>query len=592
MQARYPIVLSALLAATACSPVSGPTTVEPDRQNSSQTRPLPNNRLETLASSSLSSPTASPADEDAPATGATRRRDSSAYGAAIAKQTTLANRMPGVAGVPPRPVATPLTDRENYGDIDSNGIIQVARQPVSTLSIDVDTASYANIRRILNEGRLPPGNAVRIEEMINYFDYSDPLPSGREDPFRISTEIAPAPWNPDTQLLRIGLQAWDVARQDLPASNLVFLVDVSGSMNSADKLPLLKKSLLLLSKRMTTQDRVSLVVYAGAAGVALEPTPGNERAKVAQALNELSAGGSTHGSAGIELAYAKAREAYIEGGINRVIVATDGDFNVGTVDHQALLDLVEREREAGIALTMLGFGRGNINDHLMEQLADHGNGNYGYIDSLMEAQKVLVEQIGSTLYTVASDVKLQIEFNPARVAEYRLIGYENRLLAREDFNNDRVDAGELGAGHSIVALYEIAATGSKGRRIDDLRYGNPAVVPQPTGRDHEYAHVKLRYKPNGSRESKLLTTPVTDRDRAATGSDDLRFAAAVAAFGQKLRGGEHLGDFTYKAIRGLARDARGEDPDGYRADFLRLVGLADSLSSEVPLAMNQQTGND
>ncbi|MCB1773439.1 MAG: von Willebrand factor type A domain-containing protein [Gammaproteobacteria bacterium] len=481
-------------------------------------------------------------------------------------------------------------DREQYGEIQANGIQLVADQPVSTLSIDVDTASYANIRRMLNEGRLPPANAVRIEEMINYFDYADARPTDRDLPFLLHAEVAPTPWNGKTRLLRVAMQAWDVAEQDLPPSNLVFLVDVSGSMNSADKLPLLKQSLLLLSRRLGADDRVSIVVYAGAAGVVLEPTPGNERARIAQALNELSAGGSTHGSAGIKLAYAKAREAFIEGGINRVIIATDGDFNVGTVDHQALLDLVEHERRSGIALTTLGFGRGNINDHLMEQLADHGNGNYGYIDSLMEAQKVLVEQIGGTLYTVASDVKLQVEFNPARVAEYRLIGYENRLLAREDFNNDQVDAGDLGAGHSIVALYEIAETGSDGRRIDDLRYATTASAPGSENHANEYAHVRLRYKPNGERSSRLITQPVTDQRFDARGSDDLRFAAAVAAFGQRLRGGEHLEGFGYDVIGALAREARGDDPNGYRSDFLRLVALADSLTDETPQVA--RAGND
>jgi Ca-activated chloride channel family protein len=592
MRIRYPLVLSAVLAVTACTPVSGPTTAGANRPNAQSELSQQEGRHDGTArpGQPLGSVSNNSAAEPAPE--ARQRSEYAATGAVIARHAPLKNYGTGLLSVPRHPVVAPTVDRENYAEIDSNGIMLVARQPVSTLSIDVDTASYTNVRRILNEGRWPPGNAVRVEEMINYFDYDDPTPTSRDEPFHISTEIAPTPWNSDTRLLRVGLQAWDVARQDLPASNLVFLVDVSGSMKSADKLPLLKKSLLLLSKRMTAQDRISLVVYAGAAGVVLEPTPGNERARIAQALTELSAGGSTHGSAGIELAYAKAREAYIEGGINRVIVATDGDFNVGTVDHQALLDLVEREREAGIALTTLGFGRGNINDHLMEQLADHGNGNYGYIDSLMEAQKVLVEQIGSTLYTVASDVKLQIEFNPERIAEYRLIGYENRLLAREDFNNDRVDAGELGAGHSIVALYEIAETDGKGRRIDDLRYGRTVEASQADDRSNEYAHVKLRYKPSGSSTSKLLSLAVTDRETTATGSDNLRFAAAVSAFGQKLRGGEHLDGFSFSDIRKLAQDSRGDDLNGYRGDFLRLVALADSLSSEMPATMNKQARND
>lgn len=474
-------------------------------------------------------------------------------------------------------------DRENYAALTDNGIRTVSEHPVSTLSIDVDTASYANVRRILNEGRLPPRDAVRVEEMINYFDYADPAPDSAELPFQVTTELAATPWNADTRLLRIALRAWDVDERDLPPSNLVFLIDVSGSMNQPDKLPLLKRSLKLLTKRLDADDRVTLVVYAGAAGVVLEPTPGNQRGKIEQALAELTAGGSTHGSAGIRLAYAKAREAFIKDGINRVILATDGDFNLGTVDHRALLDLVDRERRAGVALTTLGFGRGNLNDHLMEQLADHGNGNAAYIDSLLEAQKSLVEQMGGTLFTIASDVKLQVEFNPYRVAEYRLIGYENRLLRREDFNNDRIDAGELGAGHSVVALFEIAESTGTGRRIDPLRYSvQDRQARSPTTAD-EFAYVKLRYKPRGQDDSRLMTYPITAEHAASQPSNALRFSAAVAAFGQKLRGGTHLGDYGFDDIRDLARAARGPDDNGYRADFIRLVGLADSLTHEPPV---------
>jgi Ca-activated chloride channel family protein len=435
---------------------------------------------------------------------------------------------------------------------------------------------------MLNAGRLPPQDAVRIEELVNYFDYADPAPASRETPFAVTTELAATPWNSDTKLLRVALRAWDIEEKELPPSNLVFLIDVSGSMNQPDKLPLLKRSLKLLTKRLDREDRITLVVYAGAAGVALEPTAGNERATIEQALDELQAGGSTHGSAGIRLAYAKAREAFIADGINRVILATDGDFNVGTVDHRALLDLVGQERDAGIALTTLGFGRGNLNDHLMEQLADHGNGNAAYIDSLLEAQKVLVEQIGGTLYTIASDVKLQVEFNPYRVAEYRLIGYENRLLRREDFNNDRIDAGELGAGHSVVALYEIAEIESAGRRIDPLRYAVHGDDNPSNELADEYAFVKLRYKPRGEPTSRLLAYPVGSAQVAVQPSNGLNFSAAVAAFGQKLRGGDHLGDYGFGQIRELARSSRGPDDNGYRADFIRLVGLAAALAHQPP----------
>ncbi len=474
---------------------------------------------------------------------------------------------------------SPGVDRERYASFESHGVTAVSAQPVSTFSIDVDTAAYANVRRMLNEGRLPVTDAVRIEEMINYFDYADPAPAGRNVPFRVSTALAPSPWNPGNRLLRIALKAWDLPRTDLPASNLVFLIDVSGSMNSADKLPLLKRSIKLLTRRMDADDRITLVVYAGAAGVVLEPTPGDRQATIEAALDQLGAGGSTHGSAGIRLAYAKAREAFIDGGINRVVLATDGDFNVGTVDQRALLDLIEHEREDGIALTTLGFGRGNLNDRLIEQLADHGNGNYAYIDSLLEAQKVLVEQMGGTLMTVAKDVKIQVEFNPARVVEYRLIGYENRSLRREDFNNDQVDAGELGAGHSVVALYELTLAGGDGGLLDPLRYAADVAPAVPPHVD-EYAFVRLRYKLPQARRSELLTVAVGDamahRELGEAG-DDFRFAAAVAAFAQQLRGATHLRGFGYRDILELARGARGSDDHGYRADFLRLVGLAESL---------------
>jgi Ca-activated chloride channel family protein len=473
----------------------------------------------------------------------------------------------------------PVTqDRETYAEVEKNGVMRVAEHPVSTFGIDVDTASYANVRRMLNEGRMPPHDAVRIEEMINYFGYDDPTPTSDDTPFRVSTEIATTPWNPDTELLRIGIRAADIDEQDLPASNLVFLIDVSGSMSHPDKLPLLKRSLSLLTQRLDAEDRVTLVVYAGSAGVVLEPTPGNERAKIEQALNELEAGGSTHGSAGIELAYAMAREAFIKEGVNRVILATDGDFNVGTVDHRALINLIERERDHGIALTTLGFGSGNLDDHLMEQLADHGNGNAAYIDSLLEAQKVLVEQIGGTLFTVASDVKIQVEFNPAQVAEYRLIGYENRRLRREDFNNDEIDSGELGAGHRVVALYEISRTGSDQLAIDPLRYGTQQLTQETEANLDELAYVKLRYKPRGSDASRLIEHPVKARETEQPGSESLRFAAAVAAFGQKLRGGDHIGEYSYAEIKTLAQQSRGQDRNGHRSAFLQLVALADALN--------------
>jgi len=468
-------------------------------------------------------------------------------------------------------------DRENYAVIDDNGIHSVAEQPVSTFSIDVDTASYAVVRRFLNGGQLPPQDAVRAEELINYFHYDYPLPGKGGEPFSVTTEIAPAPWNADSLLVHVGLQGYRIPAQERPASNLVFLVDVSGSMESPDKLPLLKSAFRLLTRQLNANDRVSLVVYAGASGVVLEPTPGDQQATILAALDRLSAGGSTHGSAGIQLAYALAQQARIENGINRVILATDGDFNVGTVNHERLVDLIEQKREQGITLTTLGFGTGNYNDRLMEQLADHGNGNYAYIDTINEAQKVLVEELGSTLEVIAKDVKIQIEWNPAVVAEYRLIGYENRLLAREDFDNDKVDAGDIGAGHTVTALYEIVLAGSKARRLQPLRYGRQETV---TGNPDEIAHLRLRYKSPQGGASKLIERPIATRQirsELAGASDDFRFSASVAAFAQLLRGGRHTESFGYPELTKLAQGARGSDPYGYRGEFLRLVNLAASL---------------
>lgn len=472
-------------------------------------------------------------------------------------------------------------DRENYLHYKTNPVKLTAEDPVSTFSIDVDTASYANVRRMLSrEGRLPPSDAVRLEEMINYFSYNYPVPDSSKLPFGISTELAPAPWSDRHQLLQVGIKGYQVAPEQRPPANLVFLVDVSGSMHSPDKLGLVKKSLRLLVNRMSGEDRIALAVYAGSAGTVLESTPGNEKAKILAAIDALEAGGSTHGSAGIKLAYQLAQQNLVEGGINRVIIASDGDMNVGTVNIEALKNLVERKRETGIALTTLGFGSGNYNYALMEQLADVGNGNAAYIDSLKEAQKVLVNEMQSTLQTIASDVKIQVEFNPAVVAEYRLIGYENRMLKREDFTNDKVDAGDIGAGHTVTALYEVTMVGSGGERVPELRYGNRT---QPQARDSaELAYVKLRYKQPGSSTSTELgqVVPVASLARSMDdSSSDLRFAASVAGFGQILQGGKYTGQWGYQDALQLARSARGDDPHGYRGEFLHLIELAQSLSS-------------
>ena len=483
--------------------------------------------------------------------------------------------------------AAALLDNEKYAHLDQNGILQVTDHPVSTFSIDVDTGAYSNVRRMLKAGQLPQPDAVRIEEMINYFGYDYPLPQGKNAPFSVTTEIAPSPWNQHTHLLQIGIKGQDVAKQLLPPANLVFLIDVSGSMGPAERLPLLTSALKLLTKQLRQQDRVAIVVYAGASGVVLQPT--NDKAKILAALNRLQSGGSTNGAAGIEMAYAVAKQAYIPNGINRVLLATDGDFNVGTVSFEALKALIEEKRKSGISLTTLGFGMGsydgarNYNDQLMEQLADAGNGNYAFIDTLNEAQKVLVDEMSSTLNTIAKDVKIQIEFNPDVVAEYRLIGYENRALKREDFNNDNVDAGEIGAGHTVTALYEIALRGSKGALLEPLRYQSTAQEKKTNG--DEIAHLRLRYKAPNGHDSQLLEWPLQRaaiKSEIAQTSERMRFAAAVAGFGQLLQGGKYTGSYNYGDIAKLAQGARGDDRFGYRSEFLSLVGIAQSLAESSP----------
>ena len=480
--------------------------------------------------------------------------------------------------------AEPL-NRENYAHYDDNPVKRVIEFPVSTFSIDVDTGSYANVRRFLKSGNLPAQDAVRAEELINYFSYDYSPPRDTGTPFSLVREIAPTPWNPDTYLLHIGIQGYEIAPEKLPAANLVFLVDISGSMQAPDKLGLLKSSLKLLTRHLDADDRVSLVVYAGGTGVVLEPTAGDQNARIITALDQLVAGGRTNGAAGINLAYAMAEQGFIKGAINRVLLATDGDFNVGTTGIEQLKDLIEEKRKGGISLSTLGFGTGNYNDQLMEQIADTGNGNYAYIDTLGEAQKVLVDEMTSTLMTIAKDVKIQIEFNPAVVEEYRLVGYENRQLKREDFNNDKIDAGDIGAGHSVTALYEIAMKDSKGRRIDPLRYQAGENTRKPVT-SHEIAFLRLRYKQPYSDNSQLLEWAIQQQEvinEPGKTSDAFRFSAAVAAFAQQLRGGAYTGQFDYDATLALAGSARAEDPFGYRGEFLTLVNLAKSLSVKKPV---------
>jgi Ca-activated chloride channel family protein len=469
---------------------------------------------------------------------------------------------------------------ERYAKQSLNPVKRVAEHPVSTFSIDVDTGSYSNVRRILNQGGLPPKHAVRVEEMINYFDYQYASPESSDLPFSINTELALAPWSDDHLLLSVGLQGFEPAQHERPAANLVFLMDVSGSMSSPNKLPLLKKSLLMLSRQLTAEDKVSIVVYAGASGVVLEPTDGNQVAKIEQVLDTLNAGGSTNGQSGIQLAYNMAEQSFITDGINRVILATDGDFNVGLSNVDALKALIEKKRKKGISLTTLGFGRGNYNDHLMEQLADVGNGNYAYIDTLHEARKVLVEELSSTLLTIAKDVKIQLEFNPEWVAEYRLLGYENRMLAREDFNNDQVDAGEIGAGHSVTALYELSLINSEGQRIEPLRYQSKKAVARRNDQSNELAFLKLRYKKPKATKSQLLKQRVIYSGEPLSfddASEDFRFSATVAGFGQKLQESKYLGDFGYSELIDHALSAKGSDEFGYRQEMIQLMRLAQSL---------------
>ena len=481
----------------------------------------------------------------------------------------------------PLPAGYRDQDREQYQKLAQNPVHSVAEAPVSTFSIDVDTGSYANVRRLLNEGRLPPQGAVRLEEMLNYFPYAYAPPSD-DSPFGITTELAPSPWNPHTRLLRIGIKASERSVEQLPPANLVFLVDVSGSMDRREGLPLVKGTLKLLVDQLRPQDKVSLVVYAGDSRVVLEPTSGKDKAKIRAAIEQLQAGGSTAGAAGIELAYRMAQQGFIDKGINRILLATDGDFNVGVSDFDSLKAMAAEKRRSGVSLTTLGFGVDNYNERLMEQLADAGDGNYAYIDNLREARKVLVEQLGSTLAVLAKNVKLQLEFNPAQVSEYRLLGYENRALKREDFNNDQVDAGEIGAGHTVTALYEIVPKGQKGW-LEPLRYQAEA---RPAGKGDELAWLRVRWqKPEGG-PSQLVERPIASSGASdlARASDDLRFAAAVAAFAQQLDGARYTGGFDLGDTLALARSARGEDPFGLRGEFLQLVELARSL--QTPLARN------
>ena len=483
------------------------------------------------------------------------------------------------------PAAVPIESQEQYAVIEQNTVALVKESPVSTFSIDVDTASYANTRRFINNGQLPPANAVRTEELINYFDYQYTPPKNQSQPFAVHYELGPSPWNTDRTLLHIGIQGYEDISTERPPANLVFLVDVSGSMYSSDKLPLVKKSLQLLTKQLGHNDRISIVAYAGSAHVVLEPTAGDKKHTILQAIDRLQTGGGTHGSAGIELAYQQGQQAFIEQGINRVIMATDGDFNIGLRSIEELKSYIENKRSTGIQLSVLGYGTGNYNDHLMEELSNRGNGNAAYIDNLKEAQKVLVDEMGSTLQTIASDVKLQLEFNPQWVKEYRLIGYENRLLNREDFNNDKVDAGEIGAGHNVTAIYELTLTDAKSPWNEPLRYKQSGTEQNTSVDDkqnhHELGLLKIRYKLPEQSTSKLLEFPIDKshiKNNMEEASDSFRFASSVAGFAEILRNSHYLKSYTYENVVKQAEQAKGQDKFGYRSEFIQLVRLADSLS--------------
>jgi Ca-activated chloride channel family protein len=470
-------------------------------------------------------------------------------------------------------------NNESYAQIRETDFFTAKENPLSTFSIDVDTASYSNVRRFLVEERTPPADAIRTEELVNYFRYDYPQPSG-ENAFSVNLERNHAPWNPEHELVRIGIKGRELPAEDRGPANLVFLIDVSGSMNSPDKLPLLQRSLSALVENLSSDDRVAIVTYAGSSGLVLDSTSGKEKREILAAISNLRSGGSTNGSGGIKLAYETARQNFLKGGNNRVILCTDGDFNVGVTDQGGLQKLIETERESGVFLSVLGFGRGNLKDSTMETLADKGNGNYAYIDSISEGRKVLVEQMGSTLFTIAKDVKIQVEFNPARVAGYRLIGYENRLLAKEDFNNDKIDAGEIGAGHTVTALYEIIPAGQTVQgspSVDPLKYQQ--TEPKVVTSSNEILTVKVRYKAPAGEKSSLIEIPLAASEipSADKASEDFRFAAAVAAFGMKLRGSPHVGEIQWAEIQDIARGALGKDPGSYRAEFLTLVEKAKAL---------------
>lgn len=496
------------------------------------------------------------------------------------------SRIAHAPGSPP-PVFTPnayhqaQAGNDKFPEQTANSMKLVAEHPLSTFSVDVDTASYAYVRRMLSAGTMPPSSAVRVEEMVNYFPYQYATPTSRAQPFGVSSALMPTPWKADTQLVHIGVRGFDIQAPARPRANVVLLIDVSGSMSGDDRLTLLKKSFRMFAAKLQPNDMVSIVVYAGGAQVKLEPTPGSQKDKIMEVIDSLYAGGSTAGAEGLQRAYALAERNFDKAAVNRVILATDGDFNVGIDDPKELEKFVAAKRKSGVYLSILGVGVGNLNDAMMQRLAQAGNGNAAYLDTLLEARKALSEELGSTMFPIANDVKVQVEFNPAQVAAYRLIGYETRMLEKQDFNNDKVDAGDMGAGHTVTAIYEITRADGAARLVDPLRYQKNASKPALNYGQDELCLVKVRYKMPGQQDSKL-TQHVVKASAAhksmASVPDDQRFAVAVAAFGQRLRGQQEVSDLSYSAIAELANGAKGSDPEGYRAEFVKLVRMADTMS--------------
>jgi len=559
------------------------STADKDKQADTESRDL---------DETLMAPPAAPAQESAIASGNAQNQvlmRGLAEPMAKAESRTRDMVQPKVyapsAEVMPAPADMPapqMENRDRFEDFKSNPVRSALEDPVSTFSIDVDTASYSFVRRSLKQGFLPQADTVRVEEMVNYFPYDWKGPDKADTPFNSTVTVMPAPWNAGHKLMHVAIKGYDVQPATQPKANLVFLIDVSGSMNEPDKLPLLKSAFRLLVSKLKADDTISIVTYAGDAGTVLEPTKVVDKDKILAAIDNLQPGGTTAGEAGIREAYRLAEKSFVKDGVNRVMLATDGDFNVGQTDDDDLKRLIEEERKTGVYLSVFGFGRGNLNDRMMQTIAQNGNGTAAYIDTLAEAEKVLVEDASSTLFPIAKDVKIQVEFNPAKVAEYRLIGYETRALNREDFNNDRVDAGDIGSGHSVTAIYEITPKGAA-QQIDDLRYGDASTNNGGVANADEYAFVKIRYKLPNEDTSKLITTPVTAANEVSSfdaAGIDQRFSVAVAAFGQKLRDEDATAKFSFDRITEIATAARGTDPFGYRSEFLSLVRLASALGGK------------